>query len=592
MSMMAYAFTAVTAAAALGFVIRGSLACRIHDFLKESPRMSARDLVCAGIITLIYAAAAFWGLGDRQAPESFFELSPSAASVTMQTEAPANAWQIRWYAGTDTGSFTAELSPDGVSWSTLPVIKQDYIAVLKWNTADISGGFENARYVRISARGAGVHIGEIALFDKNGVQLPLTGGGAMTDEQELVPKRGTYMNSTYFDEIYHVRTAWEHIQNEKPYEITHPPLGKIMLSAGIRLWGLNPFGWRFMGTLAGVLMLPLLYIFIKKLFGITAAAVCGTAVFAFDFMHFTQTRIATIDSYSVLFILLMFLFMYEYFSLPYDAPVKRTVCPLFFSGLFFGIGAASKWTVLYGGAGLAVIWLIRQILCLKHDRGAVRRLIPTILLSLLFFLVVPGLIYIAAYIPYGTAEGIKLFGRDYFELILNNQKYMLNYHGQLTATHPYQSQWWQWVLDLRPILLYRYSTEASVSAFASFGNPLFWWGGLCAMVTMVFKTRRGDKRAMFILTGWLSCILPWVFISRCAFIYHYFPCTLFLALALCYIFYDMCRASPKGFDKAIAIYTAGCGILFAVFYPALTGVEVPRTFTAAFLRWFGGMWPF
>ncbi len=34
------------------------------------------------------------------------------------------------------------------------------------------------------------------------------------------------MNSSYFDEIYHARTALEHIENVYPYEITHPPLGK------------------------------------------------------------------------------------------------------------------------------------------------------------------------------------------------------------------------------------------------------------------------------------------------------------------------------------------------------------------------------
>ena len=69
------------------------------------------------------------------------------------------------------------------------------------------------------------------------------------------------------------------------------------MSLGILLFGMTPFGWRFMGTLFGVLMLPLLYIFLKNLFGKRAVAACGTILFAADFMHLTKTRIGTIDTY-------------------------------------------------------------------------------------------------------------------------------------------------------------------------------------------------------------------------------------------------------------------------------------------------------
>ena len=68
------------------------------------------------------------------------------------------------------------------------------------------------------------------------------------------------MDSSYFDEIYHPRTALEHLNEIYPYEVSHPPLGKLIMGIGIRAFGMTPFGWRFMGTLLGVLMLPILYI--------------------------------------------------------------------------------------------------------------------------------------------------------------------------------------------------------------------------------------------------------------------------------------------------------------------------------------------
>ena len=56
-------------------------------------------------------------------------------------------------------------------------------------------------------------IGEIQLQDQNGTPIKLTPMGdkekSLIDEQNTVPKEYSYMNSTYFDEIYFARTAYE-----------------------------------------------------------------------------------------------------------------------------------------------------------------------------------------------------------------------------------------------------------------------------------------------------------------------------------------------------------------------------------------------
>ena len=187
--------------------------------------------------------------------------------------------------------------------------------------------------------------------------------GALLDESEVTPEFPSYRNSTYFDEIYHARTAYENVTNVYPYEISHPPLGKLILSVGIRLFGMTPFGWRCMGTLTGVLMLPVLYLLLKRMFGSTEISACGTVIFAFDFMHFVQTRIATIDSYAVFFILLMYYFMYRFVT-------ERKLSYLALSGISFGLGAASKWTCIYAGAGLAVLWLLHWIFRLRREKDA------------------------------------------------------------------------------------------------------------------------------------------------------------------------------------------------------------------------------
>ena len=122
---------------------------------------------------------------------------------------------------------------------------------------------------------------------------------------------------------------------------------------------MNPFGWRFMGTLTGVLMLPVMYIFAKMLLKKTKYAAFATILFAADFMHFAQTRIGTIDSYSILWIMLMYLFMYLFTQSNFNKEkLSKSLVPLALSGLFFGIGAATKWLCMYAGAGLAVIFFM------------------------------------------------------------------------------------------------------------------------------------------------------------------------------------------------------------------------------------------
>ena len=138
---------------------------------------------------------------------------------------------------------------------------------------------------------------------------------------------------------------------------SHPPLGKILISVGIAIFGMNPFGWRIMGTLFGIAMLPFLYLLGKKMTGNTPAAALACFLFAFDFMHFTQTRIATIDVYITFFVIAMYYFMYSYCSMSfYDTPPHKTFLPLGLCGVCMGLGIACKWTGVYAGCGLALLF--------------------------------------------------------------------------------------------------------------------------------------------------------------------------------------------------------------------------------------------
>lgn len=559
-------------------------------------RTSRRGGIGIAVLTAVYAVAAFTGLGSARDPQHFCTLE-AGESATLALDGVHSIDTVWYYTGLYTGEYTLAYSDDGITYTPAGTMPQGYADLFKWlqpQLADTAPA--TAAYVRVTA-GTHLELGEFALLDAQGERIAvreITGpasAAALCDEADTVPASSTYCNSSYFDEIYHARTAYEHLRGVYPYEVSHPPLGKVILSLGIALFGMTPFGWRCMGALFGVAMLPLMWDLLRRMFRDDRVALCGAALLAFDFMHLTQTRIATIDSFATLFILLMYLFLYRYFT---EGKLRHLAA----CGVTFGIGAATKWTCLYAGAGLGVLWVLHWVFSgvQAHRDGDgrryVRRLVSNIGFCLVFFVLVPGMIYYASYYPYGAARGLHgagmYFTREYAAIVLENQRFMFTYHAGLVATHPYSSRWWQWLLDLRPILYYLSYGDGTVSTIGAFVNPLLCWGGLLALPVLAYRAAKRDRTALFILVGYLAQVLPWVFISRLTFEYHYFAATLFLVLALGYVF-D--RLRQRGSFGIVYVFTAANGALLALFYPVLTGVTVSRSYAWNVLKWLPD-WPF
>jgi dolichyl-phosphate-mannose--protein O-mannosyl transferase len=238
----------------------------------------------------------------------------------------------------------------------------------------------------------------------------------------------------------------------------------------------------------------------------------------------------------------------------------------------------------------------RELIGTGHTREHRRELISDIFQCLAFFVIIPALIYYFSYYPYGKAAGLSGFSmfldKNYLKLVLDNQSSMFNYHSGVTATHPYSARWYLWLIDGRPILYFLRSYPNNIkSAFAAFMNPLICWGGLIAVFAMLWKSIRfRDGKAMFILIGYLSQLVPWFFIERITFAYHYFPSLIFIAAAICHVFNSF-RLRDAKWKRRVYGATAACLLLFIAFYPVLTGLPVPRAYTDL-LAWIPGAWPF
>ncbi len=575
--------------------------------------MTGKDIVIMILLTVVYGLTAFFSLGDTEAPQSWLQMT-TGEIVTFSSDETINISRIEYYTGLWTGTYELEISDDGENWTSVE-LEQDYAHLFYWIDVEMPEDVDiiSGKYFRLSADCIydQIELGEIGIFDEDeNLITPANVEDAVQlfDEQDLVPDARTWTNSAYFDEIYHARTALENIRGADPYETTHPPLGKLIIALGIEMFGMTPFGWRFMGTVAGILMVPLLYIFLKNLFGKTVVALCGSALFTFDFMHLVQTRIATIDSYGVLFILAMYFFMYRYLAKPAGTPWRKSALPLFLSGLMFGIGAASKWIVIYGGVGLAILFFLNLFFkCRNWPKAeakedgqedaigdapvsAVGWVTKTLLSAIVFFLIIPGLIYLASYLPMAYAEGVT-DGKTFLSMVWDNQVFMLTYHMGVETPHPYESKWYQWILDIRPILYYMDNGAEVTTRFASWNNPIVSWGGLVAIVIVAVQTiRRRCWKGLFIVIGCLAEFVPWLFITRITFAYHYFPTSLFLCFALAYVINDLVESGRKWRAPVYALTGTAVG-LYGMFYPALIGLTVPYWYMNTLICWLPS-WPF
>ena len=362
------------------------------------------DYILMAGITLLYSLAAFINLGSTTAPQTSWTSTAAGEQLVFDLGEP-RTFHMTYYGGISYCAFTVELSNDGEQWTDPMWARYNQGEIFRWiyyvpsaqtqgefnvvydQTIPTEDGsafvtyatslepypFQTARYVRLTAEQGGLVLSEVAFLDADGNVLPirqLTRSGLdeslqasasdpmqLMDEQDIVPAKPSYYNSTYFDEIYHARTAYEHLHRIAAYAWTHPPLGKVLMMVGVQIFGMTPFGWRFMGALMGVLMLPVMYLLVKQLTKRTDLSAIAAFLMAVDSMHFTQTRIATIDSYAVFFIMVMYLFMFRYSQTPwYRRSFARSLVPLGLSGLFMGFAWASKWIGLYASVGLAIIF--------------------------------------------------------------------------------------------------------------------------------------------------------------------------------------------------------------------------------------------
>ncbi|TYQ16158.1 UNVERIFIED_CONTAM: putative membrane-bound dolichyl-phosphate-mannose-protein mannosyltransferase [Acetivibrio alkalicellulosi] len=524
-------------------------------------KFDKKDLLIMSIMSLVYLMIALYNLGGFKAPSTFWQPTLPGENFTIDLGKDTTLSRVYYFSGIGEVNFKVEYLNENGDFTHLTTVRKDHMRdVFKWDYVTVAPITTNR--LKFTYEGIRMTLNEIAIVEAGSTE-PLTGitivdknvharsSGSVEnlfDEPDTFAYRPSFMNSMYFDEIYHGRTAYEHIHKIPPYENTHPPLGKVFIALGVLIFGMVPFGWRIMGTLFGVAMIPAMYTFGKKVFDNRFYAFCSAFLMMFDLMHFAQTRISTIDSYVTFFVILMYYHMYDYsVNKSYSLGFKPSLKPLFLSGLFFGFGAASKWIAFYGAAGLALLFFITKAVEYADywklsDKRSKKPdwyydynrlyLFGTMGLCVVFFVIIPTIIYSLSYIPWIMVPNVSGF-----RIVIDNFKSMLSYHSLLQDDHPYSSTWWEWPFMIRPMAFYfgRDLPSGVVSKIYTIGNPAVWWTGIAAVLAIAsMALTKVKKHAVLIFILSISAFafisLPKTFVPSEVWIVMFFILTVFILI--------------------------------------------------------------
>ena len=591
------------------YVTVGLLTCRIcfagiwtfrnMEKRKEPEKVTNyAEIGAVGALMAVSALLIFMRIGSLQAPQTFYQSRQEGEWFIIRFEQPRHVKHIYSYSGLGDRLYPREdiraktgcnfdiLIPDENGlWMVQNTLNHKYVFTWQKQAADFY-----TDCVMVRANRPGQVLGELVFTDGSGqiIRGVIETGESLIyrnyspylalDESHTMPAGGDdYYYSMYFDEIYHRRTAYEQLKGYPTYENTHPPLGKILISFGIALFGMTPFGWRFAGGVRGVAAVGVMYLLAKQLLKKPFAAFVCAFLLAFDFMHYTQSRIATVDIFLVLFIMLMFLFMAKFAGRPADRVEKQLVY-LFFSGVFMGCAIAVKWNGAYSALALAVFFFaalygkcrrIKQ----SEDTGArIKYGTKICAMCVILFIAVPFAVYFASFIPVFESSGIKRTASEFVRRQIN----MFSYHSTLEAQHFFSSPWYSWFFDIKPVWYSVSRFDDLASSISCFVNivlrPLL---PAAVIYTAVSSFVRKDITALAVTAGYLLSVLPWALVSRISFIYHYFPAVVFGILAVGYAADRLFLSRGK---KGLA---ASCGVCllalaaFVIYFPVISGTPVP-----------------
>ena len=376
-----------------------------------------------------------------------------------------------------------------------------------------------------------------------------------------------------FDEIYYVDGARDYLKygvevtKGAPEFIVHPPVGKWLIAAGIKLFGDHEFGWRIAVAIAGTLTIYLTARIAQRIFHENKWANLAALLMVIDGLNLVMSRTALLDIFLTLFVLLSV-----------NAWLKGKYLNF---AIYLGLAMGCKWSALY----FIIAFLALELILNRNLIRVIRVGVTSIGIYLLTW--------------FGWFTSTLGWDRDSrsnpISSLIYYHKEMLGFHTGLTEKHAYQANPWSWLIMGRPTSFFYESpkgcgSKSCAQEVLAIGTPLLWWLGALAVVFLIgvnlhnFAMRDFDLSSLIPFLGIAAGYLPWFFFQkRTVFTFYAIVFEPFLILAIV-LLAKLAYEYDERLKYLIGLIVIAIAINFVYFLPIFTGQIT--TYDA----WFARMW--
>ena len=413
-----------------------------------------------------------------------------------------------------------------------------------------------------------------------------------------------------------------------PSFVVHPPFGKWVIGAGMQLFGVDPFGWRFSVALLGTLAVLMVARITRRL---TRSTLIGTAaglLMAVDGMAIVHSRTALLDQTVMFCALAAFGFLLidrdrsrarlatlaEQRGLGDDG-VGRGLGPWLWwrpwrvaAAVMLGLTIGTKWSGLWFLAlfGLmTVVWDVGARRIVGVRRPWLATFLKDAWPAAIVMVGVAAAVYLACW--WGWLVSDDGWGRQWaaenpgegllwlpeaLRSLWHYHQEAWGFHVGLSSPHSYQSNPWSWPLQARPTSFFYESyklgekgceVDSCAAEVIALGNPIVWWAATAALVHQAWRwLARRDWRSGAVLVGFIAGWAPWLlFQGRTVFTFYAIAFLPYMIMALAMslgVVLGRAQASPN--RRTWGAVVAGGVVLAAVaagwfFYPIWTGQTIP-----------------
>ncbi len=353
-----------------------------------------------------------------------------------------------------------------------------------------------------------------------------------------------------------------------PIEWHHPHLRDLLVYGAMEIAGPTKLGFVLPSLLLGVLAVPVVGLLGRALAG-SAVGLLAAALLAIDAVHVGYSRQAVQEGYPLFFGALGALLTIRY---------DRSGLPsrLIAAGVAFGLGAASKWSVLFP-AITALAWTIwREVRRADARRDAIRG----VALAMVWLVIVPATIYLVTWTPW------LLGGRDLIDLArlhvaMAGEAVAHGGYNPADLALPHQPALW----FVEPVAYASFTVGSrGPIALVFLTNPLVWLLVLPAAAVAAREAwRRRDADQAFVVALFAVTYIPFVLTRRPIWVHSALAV---LPFAIVLVASLVVRAGERlSRRRAVAIsYLAVTALLSAPLQALATGAGLRSPFLWAIAR--------